>query len=649
MDSNITVQVSIIIPVFNTEKYLERCLDSVRRQTFKNIEVICIDDGSTDKSLAILEAFAKRDCRFKILKQNNKGGGAARNLGLQQALGEYVIFWDSDDFFHPEFIEVVYYQAVLKAADIVITGGKVFDCSTGNFIVQRDFLRRDFFYGKRVIAAEEISGDIARITNSAPWNKLFRKKFILENDLYFQEISNSNDVFFCLMALFLAKRISYVDMNLVYYRINHGGNIQSKKSKEPLAFFRAYMAVRDELIKRNLYEVFEQAWVNVTVVGFWFNLNSMPGSEERNMIYDALVDEEFIKTGVLDHPSEYYYDSECVDNIKGFLSANSFKKKQCISKLHEVIILPSEYKKHFPDISVIIPIYNVENYLEMTLNSIISQSYKNIEIICINDGSTDGSLKVLEKLARKDSRISVYTQQNEGLSATRNWGVEVSRGKYVYFMDSDDLLNQFALEILYKRAEENELDVIYFDGDSFADKEEDTELIKKYDGYYVRKNNYPQCTSGIQMFKLLMKNKEYRSSACLQMIRRKYLSEKGIKFHEGIIYEDNIFSLEAMITAEKAGYCGLELFYRRVRKNSIMTQKTVFYNAYSYFRCYLDTLEITKNIELDYETANFIENLLYGYKQRVKNMYNELETWEKKTVNGLPLKEKVLFLELCEA
>lgn len=649
MNNNTDVKVSVIVPVYNTEKYLEHCLNSIRRQTFKNIEVFCVDDGSTDTSLEIMERFSQNDSRFKVLKQDNRGGGAARNYGFQQARGEYVIFWDSDDFFHPEFIELTYNRAVSKSADIVMTEGKAFDCITGGFETQLHFLRKEFFSGRDVVSAEEIPIDIARITCIAPWNKLYRKNFIIENNLYFQELPNSNDVFFSLMALFVGERISYVDKKLVYYRKNHVGNVQSNKSKEPLAFVKAYMAVRDELIRRNLYEKFERAWINVALEGFSYNLRTIAGKLERDMIFNALTNDEFLKIGILEHPADYYFKQWAVDSVKGFLNSYviDYKNRNRL-KSHEAVVLSKKYQQNLPDISVIIPVYNVGPYLEMALNSIISQSYTNIEIICINDGSTDNSLEILREFAEKDCRISVYTQQNQGLSATRNLGIEVSKGKYLYFMDGDDLLNEFALETLYTKALEDNLDVIYFDADSFADTEKDTAKLEGYADYYRRENRYPKCVSGIDMFKMFMKNKEYRVSACLQMIKRKYLVKMRIRFHEGILYEDNLFSLEILLTAEKAGHCGLEFFHRRIRGNSIMIQDVKFHNVYSFFRCYIDTLEMLDNKQIDNETAVLIETLLQSHKRHVKNFYSRLEPCEKGMIDGLPFKEKILFLELCK-
>lgn len=126
-----TVKVSVIIPVYNSEIYLKECLDSVVNQTLQNIEIICIDDGSTDASMDILHEYARKDERFKILEQKHLGGGAARNLGLKEAAGEYFSFLDSDDYFELDMLEKIYLRCSEKKADIGVFGVMCYHQATG--------------------------------------------------------------------------------------------------------------------------------------------------------------------------------------------------------------------------------------------------------------------------------------------------------------------------------------------------------------------------------------------------------------------------------------------------------------------------------------------------------------------------------------
>lgn len=227
--------------------------------------------------------------------------------------------------------------------------------------------------------------------------------------------------------------------------------------------------------------------------------------------------------------------------------------------------------KECAKVSVVIPVYNVEKYLSEALDSIICQSLKDIEIICINDGSTDGGPAILDEYAAKDSRIKVYHQENRGLGAARNAGLSKTSGEYVYFFDSDDKLEQTALEKLYELAEGEKLDLVLFEGDSFYESEELEEKYANYKALYHRAKDYPDTYSGKDAFISLCSNWEFIVSSCLKFHRRGHLVENNLAFPEGIYFEDEIFSVEAVLSAERVRIVKDTYFLRRVRDNSIIT------------------------------------------------------------------------------
>lgn len=244
-------------------------------------------------------------------------------------------------------------------------------------------------------------------------------------------------------------------------------------------------------------------------------------------------------------------------------------------------------------ISVIIPIYNVEEYLEECINSVINQTFKDIEIICINDGSPDNSEKIVKKLAKKDKRIKYISKNNEGLSATRNRGVEESAGEYIYFLDSDDYIEPDTLETCYNYAKENELEVVYFGAESFYDSEELKERKKTYETYYKRQNTY-DITSGQLLFREMQEKGEYRASIPMQFIKKNLITENNLSFIEGIIHEDEYYSLCLTMYSKKSGVLNKTFYNRRVRENSIMTteEKTNIKGSYSYFKSILKIIPI---------------------------------------------------------
>ena len=125
------IKVSVVVPVYNAQAFLEQCLDSILGQTLEEIEIICVDDGSADESGDILEEYRKRDSRVAVYHQKNQYAGVARNLGLRYAKGKYVIFWDSDDFFEKEALELLYKKAEEDQADICICGARKYNQETG--------------------------------------------------------------------------------------------------------------------------------------------------------------------------------------------------------------------------------------------------------------------------------------------------------------------------------------------------------------------------------------------------------------------------------------------------------------------------------------------------------------------------------------
>ncbi len=239
-----------------------------------------------------------------------------------------------------------------------------------------------------------------------------------------------------------------------------------------------------------------------------------------------------------------------------------------------------------PRVSVIMPVYNTEPYLEEAVNSILNQTLRDIELVAVNDGSTDGSPAILERFAAQDPRVRVVSQPNAGLSATRNRGFELARGEYVYFMDSDDLLEGDALECCVTKCDAEKLDFVIFDADVLNDIP-DHKFNPKY---YLRSHKIAdRVYTGLELFDTLLSAKGFRSSACLVLIRRDYLRRIDLRFHEGIIHEDELFTPLLYFPAERAGRIDRAFFHRRLRPFSIMTARDDRRSAEGY-RTVLDEL-----------------------------------------------------------
>ena len=182
------IKVSVIMPVYNAEKTVGEALDSLLCQTEKDIEIICVDDGSNDNSLNILNEYAAKDNRIKVLHQENLRAGVARNNGLKISRGGYVIFLDSDDFFEPDLIEKTYKRAVEKDADIVLFDADKFDAQTNQYL-RGVYLFPDRIAGNKEVFSRKTTADsLFQITTACPWTKLFKKEFIVSKGLEFQNL-----------------------------------------------------------------------------------------------------------------------------------------------------------------------------------------------------------------------------------------------------------------------------------------------------------------------------------------------------------------------------------------------------------------------------------------------------------------------------
>jgi len=220
-------------------------------------------------------------------------------------------------------------------------------------------------------------------------------------------------------------------------------------------------------------------------------------------------------------------------------------------------------------VSIIIPVYNVEKYLEECLESVVNQTLREIEIIAINDGSTDSSLSILEKYELRYNNFKIINQDNKGISAARNAGLRACSGKYIYFLDSDDFIDINAMEYCYKEAEKYNLDILTFDSKVFHDKDYKGE---KSNESYTRFNKLDEkVMTGEDFYVYSNAKKAYKSTVWLNFYNTEYLKENNLYFYDGIVHEDEIYTLSSYLMAKRLKYIPKEFYNRRIRTDSVMT------------------------------------------------------------------------------
>lgn len=241
------------------------------------------------------------------------------------------------------------------------------------------------------------------------------------------------------------------------------------------------------------------------------------------------------------------------------------------------------------EISIIVPIYNTEKYLQDCLQSVLNQTFRNYEVICIDDASTDGSGNIVEMYAQKDNRITLCRNKfNRGQAFSRNVGIRKAKGRYIYFLDSDDMIEQGALERMYCAAEKEKLDILYFDAKIIFENEA---MQKKYKWIsYTRRGNYDRVFEGGDLFCKFMDEADWQASPPQQFMKKSLLLDNHIVYEEGIIHEDVLFSFMTIMSAHRCAVIPDQLFIRRFRENSTMTSPKNMDHFKGKLRCYAKIL-----------------------------------------------------------
>ena len=285
-------------------------------------------------------------------------------------------------------------------------------------------------------------------------------------------------------------------------------------------------------------------------------------------------------------------------------------------------------------ISVIMPCYNTEQYVEETLKSVLNQSFKDYEIICLNDGSTDGTLEILKRYQQSYPNIRVISSENHGVAYQRNTGVQCAQGKYIYYMDSDDLLKENCLETLYQYAEADNLDVVYFEADSFYETKEIEEAFPQFLTLYHRHKEYDGIYDGRNLYIQMENAGDIKMSVGLQFTRRQFLLDNNIKFGMERYFEDNLYTVKVTLKAGKARCVRDNLYLRRVRANSTMTTSENKTRFESYLEVVRGLMQILEEEKQDFVLQEAIYKRIRGTFINVYKDYLKVPEEEKEEFFG---------------
>ena len=312
MNNTTSPLVSIVIPIYNASLYLNEALTSIKKQTYKELEIICVDDGSTDNSVEIINRFIASDKRFSLIKQENQYAGIARNRGLEAAKGEYIIFLDSDDVFEKEMISTLVNTARKEKTDTVVFN--YFYFSKSKFFRKKMGMKYENVIKKPI----EIKDEIFQVTIGAPWNRFYLRKFVLDTGLKFQGTLNSNDIFFTRLTALYSTSTYYLDKKLVNYRIDNKKSLQGNINKSPTSFATAFIAIYEHMEEKGFLDTYRKSVEKYAVDLCITALNKVNTNEDLAQVYKACC-EIFQITGITEN-NEYVIDGNYQELVRGLVN-----------------------------------------------------------------------------------------------------------------------------------------------------------------------------------------------------------------------------------------------------------------------------------------------------------------------------------------
>ena len=598
-------RISIIIPIYNVNKYLRECLDSIINQTLKTIEIICVNDGSTDNSLEIIKEYIY-DNRIIIINKNNSGYGDSMNQGLNIASGEYIGIVESDDFIDINMFENLY--KITKKGDIDIIRSNFYLYWEKNKKEALNFKILKNLYNK-IFNPMELQNIF--LVQPSIWAGIYKKLFLIKNDIKFLTTPGASyqDTSFFYKTLYKANKIFCTKKAFYYYRQTNSNSSVNNNTLNKVIFAHIELNEIEKFIKKDikLYNKNQRYFNTKKIMTLLWNLNRVDKKKQYNKIlykeiYEILKSDNYIH--------EQFNNFEI--NFLNYLKNNGEERTS-------EIFLYSPKEKN-PQISVIIPIYNCEKYIKECLSSLIKQTFKNFEIICINDGSNDDTLKILKKFEAKDERIKIFNQNNSGPGIARNVGMKKSKGEYLMFLDSDDIFKKTMLEELYIKIKENDSDVVICNSQNFEKKKWWKKFYEK--NYLINDNIIKQKT-----FSSLDIEKDFFNLFIWwpwdKLFKRKYIENLGIEYQNLKSSEDLFFVAASVIAAKKISYLDKILINHRIGiKNSVSNSRQKSWDNFYY------ALK---------ELKRFIKEkgLYKRFKQDFINYVASFSIWQLENINGI--------------
>ena len=646
------------MPSLNVGEYIDECISSVTNQTLKEIEIICIDAGSTDNTLDILKKHAKKDSRITILNSNEKSYGHQVNMGLERAKGEYISIIETDDFIDENMLEALYSLSDNGKVDLIkSTFYHYDDWDKNNIKADIDNSKADLPNNKQFTLKEEplfVDG------HPSVWSGIYKRSFLEENRIKMVEAPAGGWVdnpFFYETAI-AAKSIVYTHQAFYYYRVSNPNsssnqfsdfsmpmqrvldmfNILDKynfKDENVLVKFYNRLFRYVEIILENndnsdenldyetcakIHEVMQKVDENIVMKKLKFNFQKIylkyisPLFLARFEKPEKLTDEDyellfkenkFLHTNVAYFRTQYnetnYQKSQLEKKLKEEEELLTINKVSIAKKPKIETVTPkpkvnieeiknkkeksfsyTERESKYP-VSVIMPVFNGEEFLERSMASLLKQTLENFEIVFIDDGSTDNSLKILKEYEKKYDFVNVLTQENSGSGKARNYGINEAQGEYIAFLDADDFfIDADALEKMYDIGNLNNADMVTANIKHDVDNQGE---FKPWGPFpYYQQNDV-----------ILPEQYGIPWSFYKNIFKRDFLVENNIYFPDLLRGQDPVFLAEALTKVDKVYVAATDLYaYVYNSDTAKASNPRKLYDQLLHYRQVIDYLDIPK-------------------------------------------------------
>lgn len=556
------VKVSIVVPCYNVESYINQCIDSIISQTLRDIEIICVNDGSKDHTLEILKEYASKDERIKLIDKQNSGYGDSMNMGMQAACGEYIGIVESDDFVDQRMFEVLYKVAHKHNADVVKSNFWLYWGETG-----KDELFEYFDKDECGFAIKPSSYFAGGIFGRKPsiWSAIYRTNFLRENNISFLPTPGASfqDTSFTFKVFATCERMVCLYDAFLHYRQDNSSSSVNNLDKKADFVLKEYDEIEEFILgdgaNYDMYPAFVVAFYDACIWAYEglsaplkYNFLLKVSAKLKKLLDEiglARIDfgDAWWKNRDIVRIANDPYEYHMWRNVERYEQQRStFTYRKSITPIGNVAdyIHRRERKGEVPKpfFSIIVPIYNCEKYLRSCLDSIMLQTDSDYELICVNDGSKDNSLSIAEEYSGYITNTIVLNQQNAGPSAARNAGLSVACGKFILFVDSDDYLSIDACETLKNiiTTEQRPIDAVIFGTKIFPEVPRASEW--HYKELTTDDKYYPNVSQ-----KELLTTPYLNVYSWRYCYKREFLVENALRFETEFKYgEDALFVLTAV-------------------------------------------------------------------------------------------------------